>query len=143
MKECISRLILLVYFFKLFIIHMDISRVQLGAVISKDNKSKAFYSRKLNPAHNNYTTTESELLSIIETLKEFRNILLGQQIKVYTQPTLPRANKSMFITNPTDMNFSVSTIEEIEQPNSSSVLNFHVNVIVLEKHSYIFKITEN
>ena len=27
---------------------------------------------------------EYELPSIVETLKEFRNILLGQQIKVYT-----------------------------------------------------------
>ena len=32
----------------------------------------------------NYTITERELLSIVETLKEFQYILLGQQIKVYT-----------------------------------------------------------
>ena len=44
----------------------------------------AFYSRKLNPAQTRYTTTERELLSIVETLKEFRNILLGQQIVVHT-----------------------------------------------------------
>ena len=30
------------------------------------------------------TTTKHELLSIIKTLKEFKNILLGQQIVVYT-----------------------------------------------------------
>jgi hypothetical protein len=44
----------------------------------------AFYSRKLQPAQTRYTTTERELLSIVETLKEFRNILLGQKIKVHT-----------------------------------------------------------
>ena len=38
----------------------------------------------MQPAQTRYTTTERELLSIVETLKEFRNILLGQQIKVHT-----------------------------------------------------------
>ena len=67
-----------------FIIHTDASKTQLGAVISQNNKPIAFYSRKLSPAQTRYTTTEQELLAIVETLKEFRNILLGQQIKVYT-----------------------------------------------------------
>jgi hypothetical protein len=67
-----------------FEIHTDASHTQLGAVISQDNRPIAFYSRKLNPAQTRYTTTERELLAIVETLKEFRNILLGQTIKVYT-----------------------------------------------------------
>ena len=57
---------------------MDASKVQLGEVINQDNKPIAFYSRKLNPAQVNYTTTERELLSIVETLKDLRNILLGR-----------------------------------------------------------------
>ena len=64
-------------FSKLFVIHTDASKVQHGAVISQDNKPIAFYSRKLNPLQVNYTTTERELLSIVETLKEFKNILPG------------------------------------------------------------------
>ena len=43
-----------------------------------------FYSRKLNIAQKNYTTTERKLLAIVETVKEFCNILLGQKIKIYT-----------------------------------------------------------
>ena len=46
-----------------------------------------FDSLKLNPAQVNYTTTERELLSIVGTLKEFKNILLGQQIKLYADQT--------------------------------------------------------
>ena len=85
-KKVVSRETLLSYpdFNKPFEIHTDASKLQLGAVISQEGKPVAFYSRKLNPAQVNYTTTERELLSIVETLKEFRNILLGQQIKVYT-----------------------------------------------------------
>ena len=67
-----------------FEIHTDVSHTQLGVVISQNDKPIAFYSRKCQPAQRQYTTTECELLSIIETLKEFKNILLGQQIVVYT-----------------------------------------------------------
>jgi hypothetical protein len=69
---------------KPFVIHTDASDFQLGAVISQQNKPIAYYSRKLPPAQTRYTTTERELLSIVETLKEFRNILLGHKVIVYT-----------------------------------------------------------
>ena len=85
-KKVISKETLLAYpnFNKPFVVHTDASKTQLGAVISQDKQPIAFYSRKLNPAQTRYTTTERELLAIVETLKEFRNILLGQHIKVYT-----------------------------------------------------------
>jgi len=86
MKKIISREVMLAFpdFSKPFVIHTDASHTQLGSVISQDNKPIAFYSRKLNDAQTRYTTTERELLSIVETLKEFRNILLGYKIVVYT-----------------------------------------------------------
>ena len=81
-KKIVSREALLAYpdFNKPFDIYTDASHIQLGSVIMQNNHPIAFYSRKLNPAQTRYTTTERELLAIVETLKEFRNILLGQQI---------------------------------------------------------------
>ena len=86
LKRVVSREVLLAHpdFTKPFEIHTDASKYQLGAVISQDAKPLAFYSRKLNDAQLNYTTTERELLAIVETLKEFRTLLLGQRIVVYT-----------------------------------------------------------
>ena len=38
----------------------------------------------MNSAQQNYTTTETELLSIVAYFKEFHNTVLGHQITVYT-----------------------------------------------------------
>ena len=86
MKKIIATQTLLTYpnFHKPIIIHTDASKVQVRACISQEGKPIAFYSRKLNPAQTRYTTTERELLSIVETLKEFRTILFGQRLIVYT-----------------------------------------------------------
>lgn len=86
MKHIISREMLLAYpnFNKSFNKHTDNSHKHLSAVISKDKCPIAFYSCKLNPAQTHCTTTEWELLSIIELLMEFWNILLGHHIIMYT-----------------------------------------------------------
>jgi hypothetical protein len=70
MKKVICREVMLAFpdFSKPFVIHTDASHA-VRAVISQDDKPIAFYSRKLNPAQTRYTTTERELLSIVETLK--------------------------------------------------------------------------
>lgn len=69
-KQVLSRENLLAFpnFDLPFTIHTDASKTQLGAVISQNNTPIAFYSRKQNPAQTRYTTTERELLSIVETL---------------------------------------------------------------------------
>jgi hypothetical protein len=60
-------------------LYTDASDHQLGAVIMQDKKPIAFYSRKLSTAQKQYTTTERELLSAIETCKEYKNILLDYE----------------------------------------------------------------
>ena len=73
-------------FSKPFTIHTDASHCQLGGVISESQEGRpiAFCSGKLNDAQTRHTTTERELLSIVETLKAYRNILLGHKIVVHT-----------------------------------------------------------
>ena len=86
LKRVISKETMLTFpnFNRPFHVYTDSSNNQLGAVIMQNEKPLAFYSRKLNQAQRKYPTGEQELLSIVETLKEFKNILLGQEIIVHT-----------------------------------------------------------
>jgi hypothetical protein len=55
--------------------YIDASDHQLGAVIMQDKKPIAFNSRTINTVQKWYTTTERsrELLSVIETCKEYKD----------------------------------------------------------------------
>jgi hypothetical protein len=71
-------------FSKPFEIYTGTSSMQLGAVITQDNRPIVFFSRKLSKTQQKYSVTEIELLAIVETLKEFKGMLWGQDIKVFT-----------------------------------------------------------
>jgi hypothetical protein len=64
--------------------YTDASSKQLGAVITQDNRPITFFSRKLSDTQCNYSVTKIELLAIAETLKEFKGMLWGQYIKVFS-----------------------------------------------------------
>jgi len=76
-------------FNKPFQIHTDASQCQLGAAVSQEGKLTAFHGRKLNPAQTRCTTAEREPLTTAQTLKECGNMLLGQQIEVFTDHKNP------------------------------------------------------
>ncbi len=69
---------------KVFEIYTDASSKQLGAVINQNIRSVAFFSQKLFDTQCKYSITKIELLAIVETLKEFKGIIWGQNITVFT-----------------------------------------------------------
>ncbi len=85
-KATIAKDVVLAYpdYSKVFEIYTDDSSIQLGAVITQDNRPIAFFSQKLSDTQRKYSVTKIELLVIIETLKEFNGMLWGQNIKVFT-----------------------------------------------------------
>ena len=85
-KQIVAHNTLLTYlnFNETFKINANASVFQLGAVISKKGKPIAFYSRKITYSSQRYTVMEGELLSIVETLTEFRSVLLGHKLRIYT-----------------------------------------------------------
>ena len=85
-KAAISKDVVLAYpdYTQVFEVYTDASSTQLGAVITQGNRPIAFFSRKLSTTQQKYSVTEIELLAIVETLKEFKGMLWGQLIKVYT-----------------------------------------------------------
>ena len=57
---------------------------KLGDFISQNSKPITFFSSKLSKPQLNYTTTEKELLAIVECPKKFRGIIFGYEINVFS-----------------------------------------------------------
>jgi hypothetical protein len=85
-KAAIAKELFLGYpdFSKSFEIYTDAFATQLGAMIAQDNRPIAFFSRKLSKTHQKYSVTKMGLLAISEALKDFKRMLWGQSIKVFT-----------------------------------------------------------
>jgi len=85
-KQCLAQEVLLAYpdYSLPFDIYTDALSRQLGVVIIQRSRPIHFFSRKLSETQPKYSVTELELLSIVETLKEFKGMLWGQTIKVLT-----------------------------------------------------------
>jgi hypothetical protein len=85
-KTTIAKDVVLAYpdYDKAFEVYTDACETQLDSVITQSNRPLAFFSRKLSETQRKYSVTEKELLAIVETLKEFKGMLWGKKLIVYT-----------------------------------------------------------
>lgn len=97
-KAMVSRATELAYpdFEKTFDIYTDASDYQLGGVLMQEGKPLAFWSKTCDDTQRKYATNKKELLSILLMLREFRSIVWGQKIRVFTDH---RNSKFQNITN--------------------------------------------
>ena len=72
------------YWIIMFMVHNNDSDKKLGAGISQNKKSITFFSIILRNPQVNYTTNNKELLAIVEFLNQFRGILFGYEINVFS-----------------------------------------------------------
>jgi hypothetical protein len=68
---------------KRFDVYTDASDFQLDYII-QEGRLVAYFMQKLTNSQQNYTTVEKEMLSIVATLEEFQCMLLGADIRVFT-----------------------------------------------------------
>lgn len=69
---------------KPFLLETDASDLGMGSVLLQNGKIIGIFSKKLTEVQTRYTTMEKELLAIIESLKYFKQIILGSQIIIKT-----------------------------------------------------------
>lgn len=62
----------------------DASVAGVGAVLMQNGKPVAYYSKKFIPAEVNYTTTEQEMLAVVNALQEFRCYVEGVEFTLIT-----------------------------------------------------------
>ena len=68
-----------------FTVHTHAYDKQVCAFISHNNKLIPLFLIGFIKPQSNYTTTEKKLLSIVECLKQFRRMLFGYEINVFSE----------------------------------------------------------
>ncbi|KAG0437389.1 Retrovirus-related Pol polyprotein from transposon 17.6 [Dictyocoela muelleri] len=69
---------------KEFTLYTDASNFAIGSTLTQNGKVIAFFSSKLSDVETRYSIVDKEFYSIYKSLIHFRQIILGQKIKVFT-----------------------------------------------------------
>ncbi len=109
---------------KPFHIYTDASSHQMVAYIVQDDKTMAYWLRKLNDAQLKYSVGDKELLSIVMVLTKFSTMLLGELLHIPTDHLKITTNNTtpdhiicwLNMSNNSTLTFTLSLIKTTSLP---------------------------
>jgi len=70
-------------FKNIFQVCCDASDTTIGAILSQEDKTVAFSSKKLNESRQKYSSYDKEFYAIVQELKHWRHYLLGNEFVLF------------------------------------------------------------